>query len=365
MKIPFSKNQINNSDISIVKKILKSGWLTHGKYTKNFENEFKKFTKSKYAVAVSNCTAGLHLSCIAADFKKGDEVLVPAMTHVATAHAVSLTGAKPVFCDINLYNGTINIIDVKKKINKKTKGIIIVHMAGFPNQMRELQRVCKKNNLKMIEDCAHALGTYENKKHVGNFGISGVFSFYPTKQISIGEGGMVVTNDKKTYEIIKRRKAFGIDKDIKERKTPGVYDVKSLGLNYRMTDYQSAIGLTQIKRYQKELSARVKNAKYYCTKLSNIKWLKLPTFDEKASYFIFQIFMPKFKRLKVIKSFMKEKIGFSIHYANSLDNMSFYKSNSSKCENSNIYANENISLPVHSGINKKMINHIFRVLKKI
>ena len=114
MKIPFSKNQINNSDISIVKKILKSGWLTHGKYTKNFENEFKKFTKSKYAVAVSNCTAGLHLSCIAADFKKGDEVLVPAMTHVATAHAVSLTGAKPVFCDINLYNGTINIIDVKK-----------------------------------------------------------------------------------------------------------------------------------------------------------------------------------------------------------------------------------------------------------
>ena len=153
--------------------------------------------------------------------------------------------------------------------------------------------------------------------------------------------------------------------DIKERKTPGIYDVKSLGLNYRMTDYQSAIGLTQIKRYQKELSARVKNAKYYCTKLSNIKWLKLPTFDEKASYFIFQIFMPKLKRLKVIKSFMKEKIGFSIHYANSLDNMSFYKSNSSKCENSNIYANENISLPVHSGINKKMINHIFRVLKKI
>jgi perosamine synthetase len=365
MKIAFSKNQIKKNDISILNKILKSGWLTHGKYTKSFEDEFKKFTKSKFAVTVANCTAGLHLACIAADFKRGDEILVTAMTHVATAHAISLTGAKPVFCDINLYRGTINLADIKKKINKKTKGIIVVHMAGFSNQMRELQQICKKNNLKMIEDCAHALGTYEKKKHVGNFGLCGVFSFYPTKQISIGEGGMVITNNKKIYETIKRAKAFGIDKDIKERKIPGFYDVKSLGLNYRMTDYQSALGLSQIKRYENELLARKKNAKYYCEKLAEIKWIKFPQFDEKASYFIFQIFIPKLMRLKVIKCFMKEKIGFSIHYAKSLDNMSFYKSNNANCKNSIIYANENISLPVHSGINKVKINKILKVLKKI
>ena len=296
MIIPFSKNQIKVKDRLIVSKILKSGWLTHGKYTKDFEELFKKYTQSKFAVTVSNCTAGLHLSCIAADFKEGDEVIVPAMTHVATAHAVSLTGAKPVFCDIDLYNGNINLKDLKKKINNKTKGIIVVHIAGFPNQMKEIKNICKSYDLKLIEDCAHALGSKKNNIHVGNFGIAGVFSFYPTKQISIGEGGMVITNSKKIFEIIKRRKAFGIDKDIKERKIPGVYDVKSLGLNYRMTDYQSAIGLSQLRRYKNELSIRKKNAKYYCSKLSKIKWIKFPPYDKLSSYFIFQIFIPKQKK---------------------------------------------------------------------
>ena len=177
---------------------------------------------------------------------------------------------------------------------------------------------------------------------------------------------MVITNSKKIFEIIKRRNAFGIDKDIKERKIPGVYDVKSLGLNYRMTDYQSAIGLSQLRRYKNELSIRKKNAKYYCSKLSKIKWIKFPPYDKLSSYFIFQIFIPKQKKIKIVRKFMKKKIGFSIHYAKSLDRLSYYNSKKHiKCINSKTYAEENISLPVHSGINKTMINYICNTLEKL
>ena len=246
-EIKFSISNISNQDNKVIQKILKSGWLTHGKYTRLFEKEFCKFTKAKYAVSVSSCTAGLHLSCIAAGFKKGDEVIVPAQTHTATAHAVEYTGAKVIFVDVESLTGNIDTEKILKKITKKTKGIIIVHMAGYPCNVQRILKICKKKNLKLIEDCAHGLGTYVKKKHVGNYGKSGSFSFYPTKQITTGEGGAVITNDKNFYYKIKKLKAFGIDKDIKDRKKQGDYDVKSLGFNYRMTDFQAALGFNQVK----------------------------------------------------------------------------------------------------------------------
>ena len=241
-EIKFSKLNISNADINLVGKIIKSGWLTHGKFTQRFEDQFKKFTKSKYAVSVSSCTAGLHLSCLAAGFKKGDEIIVPAQTHTATAHAVEYTGARAVFADVDKLTGNILLKSIKKNHTKKTKGVIIVHMAGYPCDLQEIAKFCKKKKLVLLEDCAHAVGTKYNKKQVGNYGLSGSFSFYPTKQITTGEGGMVITNEKKIFEKIKKLKAFGIDKDIKDRKKQGDYDVKFLGYNYRMTDFQAALG---------------------------------------------------------------------------------------------------------------------------
>ena len=215
--IKFSEQKIKKNDLKTVIKSIKSGWLTHGKYTELFENEFKKFTKAKYCITVSSCTAGLHLSCIVANLKKGDEVLVPAMTHTATSHAVEYVGATPKFVDIEMFNGTISIESLKKNITKKTKALIIVHMSGYPCKMKEILKICKKYKIKLIEDCAHALGTKYNSHHAGLFGMTGCFSFYPTKQITTGEGGMVITNDKAVYNKIKMLKAFGIDKDINNR----------------------------------------------------------------------------------------------------------------------------------------------------
>ncbi len=363
--IPFSKKNILDKDLKVVNKILKSGWLTHGKYTEKFEKEFSKFTKSKFAITVSSCTAGLHLICLAIGLKKGDEVLVPNLTHTATAHAASYTGATVKFVDINLYDGNLSAEDLIKKINSKTKAIIVVHLTGISAELDKILNICKKKKIFLIEDCAHALGSKFKSKHVGNFGVAGSFSFYPTKQITTGEGGMVITNNMKIFKKIKMLKAFGIDKEIKDRKIPGLYDVKGLGYNYRITDFQSAIGLEQLKRYNKELSIRKKNAMLYNKYLRNIKNLKFNEYISSCSYFIFPIFLKKKYKEQIIKIFKKNKIGFSIHYAKVIDEMTYYRNGFTKNKNSKIYANENISLPVHSDLKKNNIMYISKLIKKV
>jgi len=364
--IKFSKLNIFKKDIDLVNKIIRSGWLTHGKYTHLFEEESKKFTNSKYCITVANCTAGLHLSCLAADFKKGDEIIVPAMTHTATAHAVEFTGAKAVFSDIDYKTGNLNLEKIKKVTSKKTKGLILVHMTGISCEIDEIQAFCKKQKIIIIEDCAHALGTFYKKKHVGNFGITGNFSFYPTKQITTGEGGAVVTNSKEIYKKIKKLKAFGIDKDIKDRKIPGDYDVKTLGFNYRMTDFQAALGYQQIKNYRKNLKKRKSIAQKYIDKLKKIKSIVYPDFSLNSSYFVFQILSEK--RSKIIKLFKRRKIGFSIHYPNILPDMTYYKNKyklkSKHYQNAKTYGKNCLSLPAYPLLKDKEINLITKTIEE-
>ena len=365
MSIKFSKPNIFDEDLNLVKKTIKSGWLTHGKNTKMFEEKFQKYTNSKYAVTVSSCTAALHLSCMAIGLKKGDEVIVPAMSHTATSHAVEYTGAKTVFVDIDFKTGNIDPEKIEKKITNKTKAIIIVHMAGLSCEIESIQKITKKYNLKLIEDCAHSVGTKYKKIHVGNFGISGCFSFYPTKQITTGEGGMLVTNNKDFYRKIKRLKAFGIDKDINQRKKQGTYDVVSLGFNYRLTDFQSALGLKQLLNYKKNLKKRQVLAKNYIKKLQNIKGLECMPFSKNCSFFVFQIFCKG--RNKLLKIFKNKKIGVSIHYATPLPLMSYYKKKykfkKDSFVNAKKYADTNISLPIYPSLNLNELNKVIKLIK--
>ncbi|MDB9792890.1 DegT/DnrJ/EryC1/StrS family aminotransferase, partial [Candidatus Pelagibacter sp.] len=358
---------ILQKDINLVGKIIKSGWLTHGKYTKIFEDEFKKYTKSKYAVSVSSCTAGLHLSCLASGFKKGDEVIVPAQTHTATAHAIEYTGAKAVFADVNKISGNISLKEIKKNFTKKTKGVIVVHMAGYPCNLEEIGKFCKKQNLVLLEDCAHALGTKYKTKHVGNYGLTGSFSFYPTKQITTGEGGMVITNNKKIFDKIKKLKAFGIDKDVKDRKKQGDYDVKSLGYNYRMTDFQAALGINQILNYKKNLKIRHSLVKRYLSNLSKIKNIECMPYSKDCSYFIFQIFCKN--RDKILKELKKINIGVSVHYSNALPLMTYYKNKYNlsriKYKNSIEYGFKNISLPVYPKLKMREVDKICKTISNL
>jgi perosamine synthetase len=368
--INFNQSNILPSDIKLAEKSIKSGWLTHGKYTKLFEEEFKRFTGSKYAVTVSSCTAGLHLSCLACNFKKGDEVLVPSITHTATAHAVEYSGAKPIFVNIDKISGNISFESIKELTTSKTKGLVLVHMSGKACELNKITAHCKRNKIKIIEDCAHSLGSFYKGKHVGNFGTSGCFSFYPTKQITTGEGGMVITNNKYFYKKIIKLKAFGINSDIKHRKVPGKYDVNFLGFNYRLTDFQSALGYSQIKRYKKDLKIRKAIAKRYIKNLKNFNKISMNSFSNDDSYFIFSILVFNKNRDRIVNKLKALGIGTSIHYARALFNYSFYKKkylNDFKNKyfkhiESNNFANFNISLPVYSKLSLKDVDTICKKL---
>ena len=368
MSIQFSKRNILKKDLPKINKVLLSGWLAHGRYTEDFQKEFLKFTKSKYSSIVSSCTAGLHLSCLALGIKKGDEVIVPAMTHVATAHSVEFTGAKAIFCDIDYKTGNIDSSKIISKITKKTKAIIVVHMAGKIVDIEKIILICKKYKIKLIEDCAHALGSTLNNKHAGTFGDIGVFSFYPTKQITTGEGGIVITNSKNLISKIKSLKSFGINTLPQERKDTGSYDVKELGYHYRMTDFQAAIGYAQLLRYKTELRNRSSNALYLFNLFSNIDGIFTPSFSKNDSYFVFQIFFTNKKiRNLISKKLKKENIGFSIHYMTPVPFMTYYKKKYNfkitEFPESQKYSQNSISLPVHGDLNKKDMDKIFLAIK--
>lgn len=369
MKVPFSKPDIRQSDLSLVTKSIKSGWLTHGKNSHEFEKEFSKYTNVKYSTTVSNCTSGLHLACIALGLGKGDEVIVPAQTHTATAHAAELTGANVKFADVDPLNGNIKLSEIKKKITKKTKCLIVVHMAGYPCEMDKIIKICKKRKIEIIEDCAHGLGTKFNNKHAGSYGVCGVFSFYPTKQITTGEGGILITNNKKFIEKIKILKALGVNTPPELRKKQGIYDVTNLGLNYRLTDFQAALAIGQLKRYKSNLLKRQINAKKYIKIFENTKKIKVQKFSKDHSYFIFQIFLRSQKiRDGILKEFKKNNIGSSIHYATPVPLMSYYKNKYSLKKkdfpNAEKYGKTSISLPVHPFINDKMIKTINSIIQK-
>ena len=367
--IPFSSPDITQKELDAVCDVIKSGWLASGKYSKRLEELFCEFTGAKYAATVSNCTAGLHLSCLAAGLGKGDEVIVPTQTHVATAHAVEYTGAKAVFADVHPITGNILVDEIEKKLSKKTKGIIPVHMAGYPCDMTEIRKICNDHNLILIEDCAHALGTQHAGKHVGNFGISGNFSFYPTKQITSGEGGVVISNNESVIEFINKHKAFGIDTPPEMRTRPGVYDVRGLGYNFRMTDFQAALAAGQMERYSDNLERRQSNGKLYCELLAGNGFIEFTEYTDDNSYFLFQILIkPPINRDEILLKLKKSDIGVSIHYATPVPLMSYYrKKYDYKLEdfpNAVKYGNQVISLPVHSKLTKNDIHFIVEEIRK-
>lgn len=366
-QIKFSSPQILKKDLLSMNNSINSGWLTHGQYSEKFEKEFINYTGSKYATTVSSCTAGLHLACMAIGLTNNDEVIVPAQTHTATAHSIEYVGAKAVFADIEIPSGNISPKEIIKKITKKTRAIILVHLTGMPCKIDEIISIAKKFKLIIIEDCAHALGSFYKNKHVGNFGIVGCFSFYPTKQITTGEGGMVISNNKSIINRITKLKAFGIDNDPKKRKIQGMYDVKNLGFNYRMTDFQACLGYFQLKRYKINLIKRKKIALTYEKYLKKIKSINYLKYDKGNSYFIFQIFLSsRKKRNLILKEFKNKNIGCSVHYFTPVPFMDYYnkKYNLDKkaYKLAQQYADQSISLPCHPDINEKDIKFIAKTL---
>jgi perosamine synthetase len=294
IKFPAYEPWISDDDKKNVNKVLSQSMLTLGPQLEKFEKKFCKYSKSKYAIAVSNCTAALHLSLMALGIKKDDEIIIPDLTFVADANAVLACNAKPVITDINKDNFFLSISNLKKNITKKTKAIIPVHIYGQVCNIEEILDVAKDNNLKVIEDCAHAVGTFHNSKHVGTLGSTGCFSFYPTKNITTAEGGMVITNSKQIAEKVRQLRSHGMTKSLKNRYSseyPWIFDIIDPGYNYRLDEIRAALGITQLKRIKKINELRKKASLYYYKNLQNIPGIILPDMvnDKSHSYHLYTI----------------------------------------------------------------------------
>lgn len=280
MKIPISKIFFDEADFSIVQEPLKSGWVVQGKYVEEFEKQFAVFSDSRYASAVSSCTTALHLALLAFGIQEGDEVIVPAFTWISTANAIEYCGATPIFCDIDLQTFNIDVAEIESKITPKTKAIIPVHLFGLAAQMDEIKALAQKYQLRIVEDAACGFGTKYKNQPVGSIGEIGCFSFHPRKAITTGEGGMLTTNHEEYHKIIRilRNHGGGMSdfEKLDQKYTFLLAEYKHLGYNYRMTDIQGALGVTQMQKTDFILTKRKEKADYYNEKLKDFSWLRLP-----------------------------------------------------------------------------------------
>jgi perosamine synthetase len=278
MNIPISKTVFTRQDIEIISEPLKSGWVVQGKFVQEFENLWNDFTGSKYSVATTSCTTALHLSLFAIGIGPGDEVIVPSFTWVSTANAVETTGAKVIFCDIDIDTFNLNTKYLEKLISTKTKCIIPVHLFGLPADIEMINNISKGHNLIVIEDAACGFGAKLNGKHVGSFSNTACFSFHPRKAITTGEGGMIATNDNELAVKLRSIRDHGSEISDFERqngKRPYLLPAfPNLGFNYRMTDIQASIGCSQMKRAIEILNSRKNIASKYDLLFRKIEWLK-------------------------------------------------------------------------------------------
>ena len=302
--IPVAKPLISKKDAACVYKVLKNGWVSsEGPEVKKFENEFSRFVKRKFSISVSNGTAALEVAIRALGIKKNDEVIIPNFTIISNALAVIRQNAKPILVDCNLKNWNMKIEDIEKKITKKTKAIIATHIYSFPLDMDRLIKICKKNKIFLIEDAAEVIGQKYKNKMCGSFGDVSTFSFYANKQITTGEGGMISTNNKKLYEKCKslRNLCFGkINR----------FNHDDIGWNYRLSNIQATLGLSQLKRIKEIVKTKELIGKKYYLNLrnnSNLQILKPKCLFAKNIYWVVGIVINN-KKIKMDALTLAQKL---------------------------------------------------------
>ena len=353
LSIPFGKPMIGQEEIQAVCDVLSGTVLVHGPRAKTFEEDFARFTGAPHAVSVSSCTAALHLSYFYLGLQSGDEVIVPAQTHVATAHAVELCGAKPVFVDAEKETGNIDLAQIEKKISSRTRAISVVHFLGMPVNMEEVNRIAQKKGLFVVEDCALALGSTFKGVRAGLHGDTGCFSFYPVKHMTTAEGGMLVTRHEKIAAAVKLQKAFGVDRQADERSIPGIYDVTALGFNYRLSEIQAAIGIEQLKRMETFLKRRKENYEALSkglAEVSEVRQFQSSHGDYQSSHYCLSLLLQESllsKRFEIVEFLKKNGVGTSVYYPQPVPRMTYYK---------NKYHYDEKSFPVASWISQASIS---------
>jgi dTDP-4-amino-4,6-dideoxygalactose transaminase len=296
--VPFHLPYVTDDDVRAVNRVLKSGWLTMGQETFALEEDFSQFTGTSHSVALNSCTAALHLALVAADVHGGDEVILPANTFVATAEVVRYTGAMPVLADVDENTHSIDPLSVEQKITSKTRAIIPVHYAGHPASMDEITALAHSCNASVIEDAAHALPSYYKEKSAGTLGDAGCFSFYATKTITSGEGGMLVTENDQWAERVRALRLHGISKNAWNRYDTGgswEYDVVETGYKYNMSDINAALVKEQLKRAHEMTDLRRDIAHQYTEAFSSLEELT-PFLEKEECRSSWHLYPLKFNR---------------------------------------------------------------------
>ena len=369
-KIPLFDLNFNNEEEKAVIETLQSKWISTGPKCAEFENVFAKKLNIDHALSLSNCTVGLHLALKILGIKEGDEVICPSLTFVATANAIRYVNATPIFCDItSLEDLTISPDEIEKAITSKTKAIIVMHYGGFPCNMERIMDIAKRNDLKVIEDACHGpLSEYHGKK-LGTIGDIGSFSFFSNKNLSTGEGGMLITNNEEYYNKAKLLRSHGMTSLSYERAKghSTTYDVIELGYNYRMDDIRASIGIVQLKKLKTDLEKRIEIRKKYVEILSEIPNIIIPFSNnvEFVSNYIMPIILKDSdynKRDEFRDHLHKNGIQTSVHYP-AVHRFSIYKQFSRKLPLTEYVTDNEITLPMYSSLEFDSIKYVCKQIE--
>jgi len=367
-KIPLSKPDITNKEINAVLGVLKTPYLSLGKKYLEFEKIISKYAGVKYAVAVNSGTSGLHLIIRALGISRGDEVITTPFSFISSSNCIIFENAKPVFVDIDEKTFNIDVKKIEQKITKKTKAILAVDVFSQPADWQELKKIAKKHKLYLIEDSAEALGSEYKGKKCGSFGDAAVFAFYPNKQITTGEGGVILTNNKKVYELCKSMANQG--RDVKNGQW---LEHVRLGYNYRLDEISCALGVVQMNRIKEILKKRQNVASIYNKKLRDILEIELPYIKQKnkLSWFVYVIKLAKQfsgeKKNKIIKEMAKRGIQCS-NYFQSIHLQPFYKEAYNYKKGAfpvaESVSERTLALPFFNDLKEKDIEYIVKNLKE-
>ena len=320
--LPYGHQWIDDDDIASVIEVLKSDWITQGPKVAEFERKVAEYCGAKYGVAVSSGTAALHAACAVAGISNGDEAITTPITFAATANAVVYCGGKPVFADIREDTLNIDVQEIERRLSPQTKAILPLDFAGHPADLDEIRAIAKERKLIVIEDASHALGAEYRGRKIGGLSDMAVLSFHPVKHITTGEGGMVLTNSEDYYEKLRVFRHHGIIKNQStlRNKGPWYYEIPGLGYNFRLTDFQCALGISQLKKLDGFIQRRREIAARYNDAFTEIEEIMTPTegMDTKSAYHIYVIQlrteMLRVGRKEVFEALRAENIGVNVHY---------------------------------------------------
>ncbi len=361
-KIRLYDPTIGSQEKNYVLDCLKTNWISSkGKYIEKFENKFSKFVKANHSISVVNGTTALHLALLALDINKNDEVIVPTFTYIAPVNAIKYVGAKVRFIDSKLSNWQLDENKLSKLINKKTKAVIVPHLFGNIAEITKIKSICNRKKIYLVEDCAEAFGCYYKKKHLGTFGDVSTFSFFGSKTITTGEGGMVVTNNKKLAKKIYKLKTVGV--------TPNRnYWHDTIGYNYRMTNICAAIGLAQLNRAKFILENKLRVYKTYKKFLKkNLYNFNFETKNTKSSFWLITIFLKnKKKRNQLVSKLRKNGIETRTTF-NPVHKMKMYYDRSYKnlFPNAEILSNTGVNLPSGASLKENQIKKVCKIINNI